>query len=144
MEKGLFNKIKSMTKIAESVDVNSVSRISDGTLIKGEISSHSDIRLDGQVEGRLYSEGRVVVGENASVKGTILCGDLDLWGSVEGEIFVRNVLSLKGTASVLGDLHVRKLQVEMGASVNGTCKMISEEDFDANLGVSSSEAPEVE
>ena len=144
MEKGLFNKIKSMTKIAESVDVNSVSRISDGTTVKGEISSLSDIRVDGSVEGRLYSEGRIVVGENAVIKGTVLCGDLDLWGAVEGEIYVRNLLSLKGTSSVLGDIHVKKLQVEIGASVNGSCKMITESDFDACLGKESVEPVEVE
>ena len=140
----MFNKIKSMTKIAESVDVNSVSRISDGTTVKGEISSLSDIRVDGSVEGRLYSEGRIVVGENAVIKGTVLCGDLDLWGAVEGEIYVRNLLSLKGTSSVLGDIHVKKLQVEIGASVNGSCKMITEADFDACLGKESVEPVEVE
>ena len=120
--------------MSEPIEVNSVSRISAGTTVTGEISSHGDIRVDGEVDGRLYSEGRVVVGENAIIKGTVLCGDLDLWGSVEGEIFVRNVLSLKATSSVQGDLHIKKLQVEMGASVNGTCKMISEADFDACLG----------
>ncbi len=134
----MFNKIKSMTRIAETVEANTVSRISEGTTVKGQINCGSDIRVDGFVEGRLYSEGRVVVGENASINGTVLCNDLDLWGSVTGEIFVRNLLSLKGTSSVEGDIHVRKLQVEMGASVNGTCKMISEEDFDANLSEPSS------
>ena len=134
MVKELFNK---------ETDANSVSRISAGTSVKGEISSHSDIRIDGLVEGRLYSEGRVVVGENAEIKGTILCSDLDLWGKVEGEIFVRDVLSLKATSSVHGDLHVKKIQVEMGAEINGTCKMISEADFDALLGTESAELSEV-
>ena len=134
----MFNKIKTMTRIAESVDANFVSRISEGTTVKGRINCSGDIRVDGCVEGRLYSEGRVVVGENATINGTVLCNDLDLWGAVTGEVFVRNLLSLKGTSSVQGDIHVRKLQVEMGAAINGTCKMISEEDFDSNLG---SESP---
>ena len=138
----MFNKIKSMTRIAETVEANSVSRISEGTSVKGEIQSGSDIRVDGRVEGKLYSEGRVVVGENACIIGTVYCTDLDLWGSVQGEIFVRNLLSLKGTSSVEGDIHVKKLQVEIGAAVNGTCKMISEADFDASLGKESPVATE--
>ena len=141
MDKGLFNKIKSMTRIAESVEANAVSRISEGTTVNGRINCSGDIRVDGFVEGRLYSEGRVVVGEKASIEGTVFCNDLDLWGSVNGEIFVRNLLSLKGTSSVQGDIHVRRLQVEMGAEVNGTCKMISEEDFDSNVGDAGSSLP---
>ena len=119
----MFNKIKSMTRIAESVEANSVSRISEGTTVNGRINCSGDIRVDGCVEGRLYSEGRVVVGEKASIEGTVFCNDFDLWGSVQG------------------DIHVRRLQVEMGASVNGTCKMISEEDFDSNVGEAGSSLP---
>lgn len=133
-----------MTKLAEIVEVNSVSRISEGTSVVGEIKSSNDIRVDGQVKGKLYSEGRIVVGEHATLEGTLLCSNLDLWGKVQGDIYVKDLLSLKGTSSVTGDLHVRKLQVEIGAELNGTCKMISEEDFDASLGKLVSQPPKVE
>ena len=113
-----------MSKIAEIIDVNSVSRISEGTSVTGEIKSSNDIRVDGQVKGKMYSEGRIVVGEHASIEGTLLCSNLDLWGKINGDVYVKELLSLKGTSSVTGDLQVRKLQVEMGAELNGTCKMI--------------------
>ena len=140
----MFKRFRSMTKIAEIVDVNSVSRISEGTSVTGEIKSSNDIRVDGRVKGKLYSEGRIVVGEHASIEGTLLCGNLDLWGKVEGDVYVKDLLSLKSTSSITGDLHVRKLQVEIGASLNGNCKMISEEDFDASLGNLVSKPAEVE
>ena len=133
-----------MSKIAEIIDVNSVSRISEGTSVTGEIKSFNDIRVDGQVKGKMYSEGRIVVGEHASIEGTLLCSNLDLWGKINGDIYVKELLSLKGTSSVTGNLHVRKLQVEMGAELNGTCKMISEEDFDACLGNLVSKPAQVE
>lgn len=133
-----------MSKIAEIIDVNSVSRISEGTSVTGEIKSSNDIRVDGQVKGKMYSEGRIVVGEHASIEGTLLCSNLDLWGKINGDIYVKELLSLKGTSSVTGNLHVRKLQVEMGAELNGTCKMISEEDFDACLGNLVSKPAQVE
>ncbi len=152
MEKVSFNKLFNHNKSQETVDVNAVSRISEGTSVSGELTSCNDIRVDGAVSGKMYSDGRIVVGENAVIEGTILCSDLDLWGRVEGEIYVKNLLSLKSTASVAGGVHVRKLQVEMGAAINGSCKMISEADFDACLGKAReetaaeavSEAPEVE
>lgn len=108
---------------------NELSRIAQGVIIKGDISSRSDIRIDGHMEGKLYSEGRVVLGETSLVKGSIICNDIDLYGKVEGDIYVSNVLSIKGTAIVNGNINVRKLQVEMGAQLNGTCAMINEDTF---------------
>lgn len=112
------------------VDVNDVSHISAGTIIKGEISSLTDIRIDGTVEGKVYSKGKVVVGEQAAVTGALLCSQMDLWGRMEGDVYVKDTFSLKESASVNGSIHVRRFQVEMGAQINGTCQMITEEDFD--------------
>ena len=106
-----------------------VSRIGQSVVISGDISSRSDIRIDGQMEGKLYSEGRVVIGETAKIKGSIICNDIDLFGTVEGDVYVNNLLSVKATAVINGNINVRKLQVEMGASFNGTCSMISEDQF---------------
>lgn len=128
----------------QQLDVNSISRISEGTAVKGELSSLTDIRIDGSLEGKIYSSGRIVVGEKASIDGSIFCSDLDLWGKVTGDIYVQNLLSLKSSASVEGNLHVRKLQVEMGAELNGTCKMITEAEFDQAVAALSSDTVKVE
>ncbi|MBO4263499.1 MAG: polymer-forming cytoskeletal protein [Bacteroidales bacterium] len=114
----------------QTANVNSISRISEGTVVKGQIGTGNDIRVDGVVEGKITASGRVVVGESASIKGTIVCANLDLWGKVEGDLYVKEVLSVKGTAEIAGNVYVRKFQVEMGARFNGVCKMITEEDFD--------------
>lgn len=112
------------------VDVNDVSHISAGTVIKGEMTSLTDIRVDGTVQGKLYSKGKVVVGEGAFVTGTLACDNMDFWGRMEGDIYVKDTFSLKNSATVEGNIHVRRFEVEMGARINGTCKMISEEDYD--------------
>ena len=120
------------------VNANAISRISAGTIIKGEILSPCDIRIDGTFEGKIQSKGRVVVGESAHIKGDIVCDSIDLWGKVEGNVFVKDTLNLKEGCSVTGNLNVRKLSVELGATFNGNCKMISESDFD---GVAGTKAP---
>ena len=126
------------------VDANNVSHISSGTIIKGEISSVADIRVDGAVQGKVYSKGRVVVGEEAVVTGTLACDNVDFWGKIEGDIYVKDTFSLKGTATVNGNIHVRRLQVDMGAQINGTCNMITEEDYDTFIkDVITTDAPEV-
>lgn len=114
-----------------SINVNDVSRISAGTIFKGEISSPNDIRIDGRVEGKVFSTGRVVVGEKAVVEGDVICQNVDFCGSMKGNFYVKDTLSLKSGCTVDGDLNVRRLQVELDARFNGCCKMISEEDYDA-------------
>ena len=99
----------------EPVNVNEVSRISAGTTFKGEITSPTDLRVDGIFEGKICSKGRVVVGEKAQIKGDIICQNVDFTG---------------GGCTVEGDLNIKRLQVELDAKFNGNCRMISEAEFD--------------
>lgn len=124
-----------MAKTEPVVNANSISRISAGTVIKGEIISPNDLRIDGTFEGKIQSKGRVVIGESANIKGDVVCENVDLWGKLEGNVFVKATLALKEGCEVNGNLHVKKLSVDLGATFNGTCKMISEADFDKIVGV---------
>lgn len=112
------------------VNVNEVSRISIGTLMKGDIFSPSDIRIDGTMEGKVYSKGRVIVGEKAVIKGDILCENIDLWGKMNGILYVKDTLTLKSGCNIEGDLHVKRLVVELGAHFEGNCKMLKDGDFE--------------
>ena len=124
-----------MAKVEPTINVNSVSRISAGTVIKGEIVSPYDIRIDGTFEGKIQSKGRVVAGETAVIKGDIICENVDLWGKIEGNIFVKDTLALKEGRVVSGGLNIRRLSVELGSTFNGTCRMITEAEFNKVAGV---------
>lgn len=128
-----------MAKTEQTVNVNSISRISSGTYFKGELSSPYDLRIDGIFDGKIFSKGRVVIGETADVSGEVMCENVDLWGTMKGIFYVKDTLVLKSDCNMAGELHTRKLFVELGAIFNGTCKMISEKDYDAL--VSKSELP---
>lgn len=117
-------------KMENTVNVNDVSRISAGTVFKGEISSPNDLRIDGTFEGQVYSKGRVVVGEKAVIKGDIICQNVDFCGTMTGNFYVKETLSLKGGCKVDGDLHIKRLQVELDARFNGNCRMIDEAEYD--------------
>ena len=130
-----------MAKPETSLNVNSISRISAGTIIKGEIVSPYDIRIDGTFEGKVQTKGRVVVGETALIKGDIICENIDLWGKVEGNLFVKDTLALMEGCSVNGNLNIRRLSVELGTVFNGNCRMITEAEFNKVAGV---EAPKAE
>jgi len=124
-----------MAKSEPNLNVNSISRISAGTIVKGEVVSPYDIRIDGTFEGKVQTKGRVVIGEGANVKGDVICENVDLWGKVEGNVFVKDTLSLMEGCKVDGSLNIKRLSVELGAVFNGTCRMITEAEFDKVAGV---------
>ena len=129
-----------MAKPEQTVNVNSISRISAGTVIKGEIISPNDIRIDGAFEGKVTSKGRVVLGESAVVKGDIICTNIDLWGKVDGNVYVKDTLSLKEGCVMNGNLHIRRLAVELGATFNGSCRTITETEFNKLAGADAASA----
>ena len=124
-----------MAKSEPNLNVNSISRISAGTVIKGEIISPSDIRIDGTFEGKVQTKGRVVVGETAVVKGDIICENIDLWGKVNGNVYVKDTLALMEGCQVDGNLNIKILSVELGATFNGNCRMITDGEFNKVAGV---------
>ena len=131
-----------MATQTNSVNANSVSRISAGTVIKGEIQSPYDIRIDGTFEGKIMTKGRVVIGESAVIKGDIICENIDLWGKVEGELFVKDTLALKEGCKMNGNINISRLSVELGAIFNGTCRTITEAEFNKLTGAAAPAAPE--
>jgi len=97
--------------------------IGKDTTFVGDIKSEGDFRIDGKVEGNIKTSGRVVIGVEGSVKGTIECTNADLEGKFSGNLTVDQLLSLKSSAHISGDVILGKLSVEPGATFNATCNM---------------------
>lgn len=114
----------------QSININAISRIAAGTIVKGEIVSPTDFRLDGSFEGKIECKGKLVVGESATIKGDVICENIDLFGKLEGNLLVHNVLSMMDGCQILGDIQTHKLVVELGASFTGNCKMVDKEKVD--------------
>lgn len=97
--------------------------IGKGTTIKGDIDCNGDMRIDGKVTGNIQISGKIVIGPSGDIKGQINCKNSEIEGKVEGKIFVNELLVLKNTASILGDIATSKLAIEPGAMFTGNCKM---------------------
>ena len=123
-------------------NINQISRISSGTKVKGEITTDSDIRIDGEFDGKLVSKGRVVIGETAVINGDIIGTNVDFWGKIKGNFYVKDTLSLKSSAQVEGDLHIKRLQVELNARFNGSCHMIADGEFERLSGQQQASKPQ--
>ncbi len=98
-------------------------RIVEGTVIKGDIVSMADFRLDGELIGNFQSTGKLVIGPSGSVTGDISCNNIDIEGKFKGKIQVTELLNVKSKASIYGEAIVGKLAVEPGADFSATCIM---------------------
>ncbi|MFL9837759.1 polymer-forming cytoskeletal protein [Flavobacterium sp. ST-75] len=106
-----------------TTDLGKTNRIVEGTLIKGDIISKTDFRLDGELIGNFTSQGKIVIGPSGSVTGDIKCTNADIEGRFEGKIEVAELLNVKSKAQITGEVNVNKLSVEPGAEFTATCTM---------------------
>ena len=111
-----------MTNKPETTNA-SINLIGAGTTIEGDIKSSGDIRVDGTVLGSVQSKAKVVLGSTGLVDGDINCQNADISGTIKGKTVVSELLFLKSTARVTGDIVTGKLVVEVGATFTGSCNM---------------------
>jgi len=98
-------------------------RIVEGTIIKGDIISQADFRLDGELQGNFKSKGKLVIGLAGSVIGNITCDTADIEGKFDGKLDISDLLNVKATAVIKGEVNVSKLSMEAGAVFMATCVM---------------------
>lgn len=97
--------------------------IGKGTTVEGNIETGGNIRIEGKVNGFVRSKAKVALGPVSAVEGNITAQNADIEGDVHGKIEVADLLTLKSTAVINGDIQTGKLVVEPGASFNGNCSM---------------------
>lgn len=118
----MFNKEKS-SAFPEKSSSNSATLISAGTVLKGDVKSENDLRIDGTIQGNVKSSAKIVVGPSGYVEGNIEGGHADITGKVVGNITVKELLQLREKSNVNGNLIAGKLQVDPSAVFNGKCQM---------------------
>lgn len=102
---------------------NNINLIGFGTEIHGDIMCNGDLRIDGSLVGNISAKGKVVVGETGKIKGEIACKNSDISGVVDGKITVSELLSLKSSAKIIGDMSTNRLAIEPGSRFTGYCDM---------------------
>jgi len=122
-------------------DNTAINLISIGTDITGDIKSNGDIRIDGSLTGNLSTKGKVVIGATGKVKGEIICKHSEVAGIIEGKITVGQLLNLKASSKIHGDIVTSKLSIEPGAVFSGNCKM-SDTEVNAGAGIIKEKEPE--
>ncbi|MBQ0116494.1 MAG: polymer-forming cytoskeletal protein [Flavobacterium sp.] len=110
-------------KVPYTENLGKTNRVVQETAIKGDITSVADFRLDGELIGNFTSQGKLVIGPKGRIVGDVTCVNLDIEGFFEGHISVQELLCVRATASITGQVVVKQLLVEPGAIFNATCTM---------------------
>ena len=98
--------------------------IGKDTVIKGDVESSGDIRVDGKHIGSLKSTGKIVVGQTGIIEGDITCKQADISGVVKGLLNCEELTVLKSTSRVEIDMNTKQLCIEVGAIFTGKCQMV--------------------
>ncbi len=103
-------------------------RINQDCTVNGDISSSTDIRIDGIITGNINSSSKIVIGTTGRVNGNIQCEDLTIEGHVEGNISISGTLYLRKTSQIgKFDVKFQKIIIEEGATV--LCQLMPITDF---------------
>ncbi len=97
--------------------------LGEGTKIKGDIISSGDIRIDGEMVGNLTTKGKLVIGPKGKIDGQVQAANVEVSGFIKGKVTVNELLTMKASAKIEGDLVAGKLAVEPGAIFSGSCSM---------------------
>tara|TARA_B100002052_G_scaffold47528_2_gene40467 strand:+ start:5920 stop:6333 length:414 start_codon:yes stop_codon:yes gene_type:complete len=103
--------------------IETVNTIGAGTVITGDIQSKGDVRIDGNLKGSVNTTGKLVLGKEGVIEGDVVCNNADISGTLKAKITVSQLLLLKTTAKLTGDISTNKLSIEPGATFTGSCSM---------------------
>ncbi len=115
----LSNKKKDTT----SAPNGSINVIGSDTVIEGNITSNGDVRIDGTLVGSVKTSSKLVLGISGKIEGDANAKSADISGKVAGNVNISEILYLKSTSRIVGDIHTNKLVVESGGEFNGKCEM---------------------
>ena len=104
--------------------------IGEGSTLTGNLNSSGNIRLEGKGIGDITSSSKVACGETSIVDGNVTADNAEIAGKVTGKVTVNDLLILKSSAKIQGDISTNNLVIESGASFNGACAMGTEESVD--------------
>ena len=110
----------------DDISINTV--IGKGSEIKGNIKVNGVVRIDGDIDGNLETDGNVIIGENARIRGNINAKSIIVGGIILGNIFANESVKVLANSIVIGDILSHKVQIEDDALVNGKCISIRNEE----------------
>jgi cytoskeletal protein CcmA (bactofilin family) len=102
---------------------NTLNALAKGTSVEGTLRCESDLRIDGNLKGKLICKAKLIIGPTGSIDGDVQCQNAVIEGRFKGKLNVSELLNVRETAEVDGEISTNKLLVQSGARFNVACKM---------------------
>lgn len=93
--------------------------VGPGVSFQGELEFPKLLQVDGKFEGTIKSSGRIIVGPEGHVKADLRLAEAFISGKIEGDIFVKDRLVLRGRAEVYGNITAPIVSVDEGVTIVG-------------------------
>jgi cytoskeletal protein CcmA (bactofilin family) len=90
---------------------------------KGELRADEDFVFQGRIEGAIHHTQNLTIGTDGVVKGDSRARTIVVEGTVEGDLYALESISIRPTAKVLGNLLAPRVAIADGANFNGKVDM---------------------
>lgn len=107
----------------QAISAISNNLITSGTKIEGNVTANSDMRIDGELYGNLSCQGKIVIGAEGKIIGDIECQNAVIEGIFQGKLRCGELLNIRETAQINGEITTDKLMVQAGDVFNVVCNM---------------------
>ena len=108
-----------MASFTDDISFNTM--VGPGAFITGDLKLEGFTRVDGDIYGNLETTGKLIVGENARIRGSLTAKSVIVIGIVEGDILAPEGVHLFSSAVVLGDVISRKVKADENVVIEGYC-----------------------
>ena len=108
-----------MASFTDDISFNTM--VGPGAFITGDLKLEGFTRVDGDIYGNLETTGKLIIGENARIRGSLTAKSVIVIGIVEGDILAPEGVHLFSSAVVLGDVISRKVKADENVVIEGYC-----------------------
>lgn len=108
-------------------DISINTFIGPGSAISGDIRGNGFVRIDGDIDGNFDTNGSVIIGEKARIRGNVTANIAIIGGTILGNVHAQESVQLLATSVVIGDVITKHLQVADKVVLHGHCISISED-----------------
>lgn len=108
-----------MSSFIDDISINTI--VGPGAFIKGNLNISGLMRIDGDIEGDIFSDSKIIIGEKARIKGNICANSVVIGGLVNGDIIAPSSIEILSSGMLVGDAITKKIRIDYNVVFNGFC-----------------------
>lgn len=119
--------------MAEEKDLTGIGELQallgQGARFEGKLTFEGRVRIDGELEGEITTDGVLILGESAKVRANVEAGTLIVrGGTLWGDVRATRLVEIYAPAHVHGNIQAPQLFLDKGVTFEGNCTMLEQDD----------------